>query len=214
MATLSSNLSDDAIGRARRLVASSAGSGPGSGSPVGANSGNHTSSCCSNSTATLMPICTTSGAHPTTFVVSRTRSSSSSATIAMTYGGLIAGSHWWTFTVYPTTVARPDTSTTSISVEWQYGQTGVGGKSNAPHGMLRCTRNTPSLPAVQKNSFSGVSSGRGRDGTARPGSARRTWRSSPKSGGRTLAVWPRAPRPRHGGAVRATSRCGAWRRDP
>ena len=101
------------------------------------------------------------GAHPTTFVVRRTRSSSSSATIAMTYGGAIAGSHWCTFTVHPTTVPRPETSTTSISVEWQYGQTGVGGKSSAPHGMLRCTRSTPSRPAVQKNSFSGVSSGSG-----------------------------------------------------
>ncbi len=162
IATLSSNLSGDAIGRACQMVSSSAGSGPGSGSPVGANSGNHTSSCCVNSTATFIPTCTASGSHPTTFVVSRTRSSSSSATIAMTYGGLIVGSHWCVFTVYPTTVPRPDTSTTSISVEWQCGQTGVGGKSNAPHGMLRCTRNTPSRPAVQKNSFSGVSSGSGR----------------------------------------------------
>ena len=101
----------------------------------------------SNSTATLIPVCTASGAHPTTFVVRRTRSSSSSATIAMTYGGVIAGSHWWTFTVYPTTVPRPETSTMSIWVESQYGQTGVGGKSNAPHGMLRCTRKAPSRPA-------------------------------------------------------------------
>ena len=41
-----------------------------------------------------------------------------------------AGSSWGAtggvFTVYPTTVPRPDTSTTSISVEWQYGQTGSG----------------------------------------------------------------------------------------
>ena len=80
----------------------------------------------------------------------------------MTYGGVMAGSHWWTFTVHPTTVPRPETSTTSIWVESQYGQTGVGGKSSAPHGMLRCTRKTPSLPALQKNSFSGVSSGSGR----------------------------------------------------
>ena len=83
----------------------------------------------------------------------------------MTYGGVIAGSHWCTFTVHPTTVPRPDTSTTSISVESQYGHAGVGGKSSAPHGMLRCTRNAPSLPAVQKKSFSGVSSGSGRAGS-------------------------------------------------
>ena len=66
------------------------------------------------------------------------------------------------FTVHPTTVARPDTSTISMSVEWQYGQTGVGGRSNAPHGMLRWTRSTPSRPDVQKNSFWDVSSGSGR----------------------------------------------------
>ena len=122
----------------------------------------------------------------------------------MTYGGLIAGSHWWTFTVYPTTVARPDTSTTSISVEWQYGQTGVGGKSNAPHGMLRCTRKTPSLPDVQKNSFSGVSSGRGRDGTARPGSSPSDmaffpgvrWQD-PGSLASSAAATPRRGRPRY-----------------
>jgi hypothetical protein len=38
----------------------------------------------------------------------------------------------------------------------------VGGKSNAPQGTLRCIRSTPSLPEVQKNSFSGVIAGSGR----------------------------------------------------
>ena len=113
-------------GRARS-VSSSAGSGPGSVSPVGANSGNHTSSCCSNSHRDLhADVHVASGSHPTTLVVSRTRSSSSSATIATTYGGLIVGSHWCAFTVHPTTVPRPETSTTSMSVERQCGQTGSG----------------------------------------------------------------------------------------
>ena len=41
-------------------------------SPVGSNSGSHTSSCCSKRTATSWPMCTSSGSQPTMFVVSRT----------------------------------------------------------------------------------------------------------------------------------------------
>ena len=56
----------------------------GSVSPVGANSGIHTSSCGSNCTATAWPMCTSEGSQPTMFVVSRTIGSSASATLAIT----------------------------------------------------------------------------------------------------------------------------------
>ena len=45
------------------MVSSSAGNGPCSVSPVGSNSGIHTSSSCSNATCTFMPTNTSSGAH-------------------------------------------------------------------------------------------------------------------------------------------------------
>jgi hypothetical protein len=51
---------------------------------------------------------------------------------------------------------------TSIARLWQYGQIGPGGWSSAPHAVHRWNRSSPSAPAVQKNSFSGVSCGSGR----------------------------------------------------
>ena len=52
-------------------------------------------------------------------VVSRTRSSSSIATIAMMNGGGKSGIHWWTFTVKPTIVPFPDTSAGAHSNDLQ-----------------------------------------------------------------------------------------------
>ena len=66
-----------------------------------------------------MPIVTLPGSVPTMLVVSRTRGSSSIATIATTYGTGRLGSHCWWLTVKPTTVARPDTPVTSIARLWQ-----------------------------------------------------------------------------------------------
>ena len=88
-ATRSSNFSSRAIGRTDRMRSSSACSfaSATAGSPVGSNSGTHTSSTCSNTTRTRIPICTVSGSQPTMLVVSRTRGSSSIATTATTNGG-------------------------------------------------------------------------------------------------------------------------------
>ena len=68
-------------------------SGPGSGSShVGANTGTRRRRCCSNCTATRMPdVRRRRDRTPTMLVVRRTRSSSSSATIAIEYGGGIVG---------------------------------------------------------------------------------------------------------------------------
>ena len=88
--------------RGRRPTTGSAAPGRSIGrpSPVGSNSGSHTSSCCSKRTATSWPMCTSSGSQPTTFVVSRTSASSSRATIAITYGGgERRASHGWALTV-------------------------------------------------------------------------------------------------------------------
>ena len=85
MATSSSNfLAFFGIGRATREVSSTAGKGPFSVSPVGSNNGIQTSSSCSKRTCTFMPTNTSPGSQPTMLVVSRTRSSSSMATIAIT----------------------------------------------------------------------------------------------------------------------------------
>ncbi len=85
MATWSSNLSACfGIGRASYIFGSAAGNGPFSVSPVGSNSGTHTSSSCSKSTCTFMPTCTSVRSQLTMLVVRRTRSSSSMATMAIT----------------------------------------------------------------------------------------------------------------------------------
>ena len=55
------------------------------------------------------------------------RSSSSMATIAITYGGGKLGSHICSLRVKPATTPRPDTSAGSHSVERQYGHTALGG---------------------------------------------------------------------------------------
>ncbi len=119
-ATWSSNLSAPfGIGRASWLFGSVAGNGPFSGSPVGSNTGIQTSSSCSKSTCTFNPTRTSAGSQFTMLVVSRTRSSSSMATIAITYGGGNVGIHVCSFTVNPATTARPETSAGAQSVEWQ-----------------------------------------------------------------------------------------------
>ncbi len=119
-ATLSSNLSPGfGIGRASWISGSSAGKGPLSVSPVGSNSGIHTSSMCSNSTCTFMPTNTASAGTFTRLVVRRMRSSSSMATMAMTYGGGKLGIHICSLFVNPATTARPDTSAGVHSCERQ-----------------------------------------------------------------------------------------------
>jgi len=94
-ATFSSNFSVVGIGRARSRCSSSGSHGSRSGSPdgTGANIGSQTSSYCSNRTSTRVPMPTESGSVSTMFVVSRTRGSSSIATIAMTYGSGRFGNH-------------------------------------------------------------------------------------------------------------------------
>ncbi len=85
MATWSSNLSAFlGIGRKSWIFGSGAGNGPFSVSPVGSNSGIHTSSSCTNVTCTFKPTRTSAGSQLTMFVVRRTRSSSSIATMAIT----------------------------------------------------------------------------------------------------------------------------------
>ena len=88
-------------------------------SPVGVNSGNQMPPSSSNCTCTGVPTSTSSGSHPTMLVVRNTRGSSSSATDAITYGGGNIGSHCWWFTVTPTTVPRPLTSTTDRLLDRQ-----------------------------------------------------------------------------------------------
>ncbi len=66
-----------------------------------------------------MPTRTASGAQFTMLVVSRTRSSSSMATMAITYGGGKLGSHVCSLIVNPAITARPDTAAGAHSVEWQ-----------------------------------------------------------------------------------------------
>jgi hypothetical protein len=118
IATSSSNFfAPLGIGRASREVSSTVGNGPLSVSPVGANTGIHTSSSCSKRTCTFMPTKTSDGSQSTTLVVSRTRSSSSMATIAITYGGGKLGTHVCSFTVNPATTARPDTCAGAHSFE-------------------------------------------------------------------------------------------------
>ena len=80
MATFNSNLSVAGMGRTGAGVGSGYSCASAIGSPVGANTGSHTSLCCSKRTDTGRPIATSSGSASTMRVVSRTRGSSSMAT--------------------------------------------------------------------------------------------------------------------------------------
>ncbi len=87
IATSCSNLRDDAGGRSRGRRSSGSGTVPATPARSGSNSNNGSqtfSETCSNTTRTCVPTETSAGSHPTMFVVSRTRESSSSATIATT----------------------------------------------------------------------------------------------------------------------------------
>ena len=132
-ATWSSNLSAFfGMGRKSWIFGSSAGNGPFSVSPVGWNTGIHTSSSCSKRTCTFMPTNTADGSQSTMLVVSRTRSSSSMATIAIRYGGGKLGIHICSLRVNPATTARPDTSAGAHSFEPQYGHTALVRKRKDP----------------------------------------------------------------------------------
>ena len=95
----------------------------------------------------------------TRLVVSRMRSSSSMATIAIRYGGGKLGIHICSLSVNPATTARPDTSAAVHSCERQYGHTALGGWRSSPQSEQRWKRSFPSSPDFQKNSLSSVSSG-------------------------------------------------------
>ena len=84
----------------------------------------------------------------TMLVVRRTRSSSSMATIAITYGGGKLGIQVCSLIVNPATTPRPDTSAGAHSVEWQYGHTAVGGWRSSPHAEQRWNRSVPSSPGL------------------------------------------------------------------
>ncbi len=160
IATLSSNFSAPfGIGRASCICGSAAGNGPLSVSPVGSNSGIHTSSSCSKTTCTFMPTNASPGSQLTMFVVRRMRSSSSMATIAIAYGGGKLGIHICSLTVTPAITPRPDTSAGDHSKDWQYGHTALGGWRSSPHDEQRWKRSFPSSPDVQKNSLISESSG-------------------------------------------------------
>ena len=79
---------------ARRSSGSSVGRGLTMRPPTGVKSGSQTSSACSKSTRTGMPIRTSSGSTSTRFVVRRTSGCSSIDTQAMMYGSL-PGIHCW-----------------------------------------------------------------------------------------------------------------------
>ncbi len=131
-------------------------------SPVGSNSGSQTSSWCSKRTATRCPTWTSYGSHPTMLVVRCTLGSSSSATLAIAYGGSNAGCHWCWFTVKPTTVPRPDTTVGACAGS---GTTGTRGPADARAGRSRRSPGSaalPSSPDVQNQSLAGVSCGSGR----------------------------------------------------
>ncbi len=133
----------------------------GSTDPVSSKRGSHTSSRCSKRTATSWPMATSPGSHPTMLVVRRTRGSSASATLAITYGGSKAGSHRWALTVKPTIVPRPDTAVGFQDRLRHEGQRGTGGCTSSPHSAHPWIRNVPSAPEVQNHSLAGVSSGSG-----------------------------------------------------
>jgi len=67
-------------------------------------------------------------------------------------------------TVNPISVANPDVSAGDRLCPPQYRHTGCGGWISAEQDSQRRMRSFPSAPDVQKNSFSRVSSGRGRPG--------------------------------------------------
>src|ERR1700754_3128155 len=95
-------------------------------------------------------------------VVNRTRGSSATATCATTYGGGRSGKPNRWLTVKADSVPLPETSRTPMSRLRQYRHTGAGGWISAWQLWHSWMRRTPSAPAVQKNSFSGVSCGSGR----------------------------------------------------
>ena len=84
MATLDSNFSAVGMGRTGAGMGSGYSTASEAGSPVGANTGSHTSLCCSKRTATGRPMTTSSGSASTIRVVRRTRGSSSMATSPIT----------------------------------------------------------------------------------------------------------------------------------
>ena len=95
-------------------------------------------------------------------MVSRTRGSSSIATCATTYGAGSPGRLNRSLTVNPINVAYPETADGAKDRPRQYRHTGAGGWMSAEQAWHRWNRSRPSAPEVQKNVFSGVSSGRGR----------------------------------------------------
>ena len=96
------------------------------------------------------------------FVVRCTLGSSSSATLAIAYGGANAGDHWCSLTVKPTTVARPDTTVGSRFRLRHAGQIGTGGWTSWPQSAHAWMRSVPSAPDVQNHWLAGVSCGSGR----------------------------------------------------
>src|SRR4051812_15963431 len=100
------------------------------------------------------------------FVVRWTLASSSSATLAIAYGGVNAGDHWCWFTVKPTTVAFPDTIVGTRARLRHAGQIGTGGCTSLPQSAQPWIRSLPSLPDVQNHWLASVSCGSGR--TNRP----------------------------------------------
>src|SRR4051812_29699890 len=102
------------------------------------------------------------------FVVRWTLASSSSATLAIAYGGGNAADHWWRFTVKPTTVARPDTTVCTRARLLHAGQIGTGGWTSLPQSPHPWMRSVPSSPDVQNHWLASVSCGSGR--TSSPGS--------------------------------------------
>ena len=127
-ATLSSNFETEAGARSAVFTSRGSGTGPGLAAVgTGSNSGRYTSSAFRKVTLTRIPMNTSSGSQPTIFVVSRTPGSSSSATIATTYGGGKAGSHCCQLTVNATTVALPDTAPNAMLRPPQTRHAGSGG---------------------------------------------------------------------------------------
>ena len=73
----------------------------------------------------------------------------------------LCGAVLTSITVNPATTPRPATVVIPISSDRQYGQIGPGGCRSAPHPPHFWNFKTPSAPAFQKNSFSGVTKGNG-----------------------------------------------------
>ena len=162
---------DDRV-RRRRLACRSSGS----------KNGSHTSSYCSNSTRTAMPMRTSSGAQPTMSVVSRRPSCSGSSTMATTYGGSRPGYHGWWLTVKVWTSRRPTPPPASSDDPRHCGQTGAGGctssrtSGSAGTGARRRRRRSRSAVLVGER-------GRSRNGCAGPSLLSRPSSSSRSASG-------------------------------